>query len=196
MKNIINRLKSKFTKKPKFEGINNPIQFAFSCGGIDYYEFVDAFNLPAHRGMQLMVELDLMRSKVNEDYLKKHTQAVDAVLLNPSKIDVFKIKQINDQLKERLNFIAFDIDSLYKVAAVHFFDKTEHPEIYDKKYAVKKIELWRKNADIEDFFLQQPLVRLFPFLENQQENLKNYQEVVNKLNHLHLENLSVGTLKK
>ncbi len=189
-----NWILSKLPKKKKpFAGIKQEIRYAFTCGGVDYYEFADPFNIPPHRGYALFLEWSLMKAKITEEYLNKHAEANDAILKKDHK-NVFEaktdFKKVNDQLKERMRFLAFDLENLYRVAAVHFFDKNESPEIYDKDHAMEKIASWRRHATIEDFFLQLPIVRLFPFLQVQEENLKNYDQVVNQLNNLHLENLS------
>jgi len=180
-------------KKVKFAGVEHEIRYAFTCAGVDYYEFADPFNIPPHRGYHLLREWSLMKAKITEEYLAKQVEVVDAILQKDHK-NVFEakteVKRINDQLKERLKYLAFDLENLYRVASVHYFTKDEHPEVYDLDLAVKKITSWKKNTTVEDFFLQQPLVRLFPFLEGQAENLKNYEEVVSKLNSLHLGNLS------
>lgn len=185
-------------KKDKPKNTKHETRYAFTCGGVDYYELADPFKIPPQRGYHLLREWSLMKAKITEEYLQKQTDAVDIILKKDHK-NVFdaktEIRAINEQLKERLKFIAFDFDNLYRVAAVHFFDSNENIDIFDLDYAVKKIESWKKNGTVDNFFLQTPLIRLFPFLENLNENLKNYEEVVNKLNNLHLEKLYPSILK-
>lgn len=172
---------------------NYEVKYAFTCEGVDYYEFADPMNIPPHRGYHLLKEWGLMKAKITKEYIEKHIEASEAVLSRDHK-NVFEakteFKRINDQLKERIVYMAFDLESLYRVAAVHFFSKEEHADIYDLEVAMKKISSWKKNANVEDFFLQQPLKKLFTYLEGQDENLKNYVEVERNLNSLHMDNLS------
>lgn len=185
--------------KVKFDRIKHQINFAFSCAGTDYYEFADPFNMPPQRGYNLLLEWSLMKAKVTDEYLQKHAEFSDSLLAKDHK-NVFEaktdFKKVNDQLKERLSYLAFDVENLYRVAAVHFFDKDENPEIFDRDHALQKIKHWKQHAKVSDFFFQQPMLKLFPFLEGQEENIQNFEEVVSRLNSFHLANLSVPTSGK
>lgn len=180
--NLINRLLKK-TRFPKHE---HEIAYAFSCGGTDYFQFKDFSNIPAVRGLKTMVFHEEMRMKCSLEYLRLHVDAMEGILTS-KRINIFDIKKLNDQLKQRLN-IAIETELIYKLASVVFFDKKENIEDYDFSYNTLKIKHW-KTHHANDFFLLQPLQQLIPSLKDVNVNLDMYSIVVEKLNVMHLENL-------
>ncbi len=189
--NLIKSISSYFQKKPKdfipFKDSKYIIKYAFTIGGIDYYCFDDTFNLPYERGLKAISFYEESRMKCSLEYLKLHTEAIDNIL-NSKSIKIYDIKKLNDQLAERLKFVV-DIDLLYKLASVIFFDKNEIPTTYEFKYNVEKIEHWKKHKDIGDFFLQMPIVRLIPFLKESNQISQDYAEALRKINRHHLDNI-------
>lgn len=132
-----------------------------------------------------MVFYEEFRMKCTLEYLQLHVKAVDNILTK-QKIDIYAIKGLNDQLKQRLD-IALDTELLYKIASIVFFDRQENIEDYDYNYNAKKIERFKK---MPGFFLQQSLMTLLPVLKDSDLNLAAYSTVVESLNRVHLENLS------
>lgn len=179
-------LLDKLLRRNKFPVTKHETKYAFTCGGIEYFQFTDFNNIPALRGMKTVVYYEELRMKCTLEFLKLHTEAVDNILMG-QKIDVYAIKKLNDQLKQRLD-IALDTELLYKIASIVFFDKAENIEDYDFNYNAKKVELWKKHK-ANDFFLQQPLQELLPVLKDFPGNFQMYSQVVQKLNSLHLESL-------
>ena len=102
--------------------------------------------------------------RCSREFLLKYTSAIDEVLKS-NKIDIFKIHELNSMLKDRLSLTA-DIDLCYRLASIVFFDSSEKPEVWEPEYGEKKIARWKKEGDVESFFLQQPLKELMPFLKN------------------------------
>lgn len=173
-------------KRSLFPKHDHEIAFAFTSGGVDYYQFKDFSNIPAVRGLKTMVFHEEMRMKCSLEYLKLHVDAIEGILTS-KRINIFEIKKLNDQLKQRLN-IAIETELVFKLASIVFFDKKEDIEDYDFTYNLAKIKHWKKyNAD--NFFLLQPLQQLIPSLEDVNVNLQMYSTVVEKLNAMHLENL-------
>lgn len=176
-------------KIPKYDGITMPIEYAFSVNGVDYWRFSDSFNIPPVRGLKAVTFFEEARMRCSAEYLQKHTETINELLTQP-KIDIFKIKTLNDQLRERISWKMPELELLYKVASVVFFDKTENPANYDFTYNQKKIDSWKKHGkEGIDFFLSMPLQILMPFLSEQPENLQIYSQVVEELNKMDLENL-------
>lgn len=185
--------KNSSKKKPAqdaFTDTAHRVKFAFSIGGVDYYEMDDLFNIPYKRGLAAMSVYEELRMKCSYEYIKAHADAMDNILTAPkfNMTSAMQMKKLNDQLKERLTWIT-DLDLAYKLAAVVFFDTTEKPELYEPKYAAEKIALWKKHEGVGDFFLREPLQRLVPFLKDAELNLKVYSEVISELNKVHLENI-------
>ncbi|MCL1933529.1 MAG: hypothetical protein FWF53_06950 [Candidatus Azobacteroides sp.] len=182
--------KNKFKNwKKKFPEQKYMIEEAFSIGGQKYYQFTDVFNLPVERGLTALMVYEETRMKCSVEYLQKHIEATRKILRS-DKIDIFRINQLNEQLNERVNF-ALDIDLIYKLASVVYFDENENPSLYDGEYCREKIGFWKKNKEVADFFLQQPLTELLPYLKNADFNLNEYSTANGELNRIHSERLSM-----
>ena len=171
-------------KNNKLPVTKHPVKLAFIIDGVDYYQFEDFNNIPAMRGLKTMVFYEEVRMKCTPEYLNLHCQAIDEIL-GKDKIDIFNIKKLNDQMKQRLD-MALDTDLVYKLATVVFFDLKENIEDYDFDYNRKKADVFRKHPS---FFLLKPLQELLPVLTHIDENLEKYSQVVNQLNQVHLETL-------
>jgi hypothetical protein len=174
--------------KKVFPDAKHVIEFAFSVAGKDYYRFVDHLNIPYERALSCLVYYREVDMNIDHDLLKQHLEAVNKILTGTT-IDIFKIKQLNDQLLQKLQ-LPKDPELLYKLASVVFFDSEENPALYEWEHGKKKIEFWKQNASLQDFFLQKPIVDLIPYLQYAGENLETFSRMVQDVNKLHLENLS------
>lgn len=171
-------------KEPKevFPEVKHRITEAFKSGGVQYYKFDDLFNLPYQRGMAALDVYTEATMKCDYAFLKLVTDA-NNTLFSGKKIgfdEIAKLKKNNDILRERLDYVVAP-DMLYKVASVVFFDATENPYKYDAKYCAEKVERWKREMSVDDFFLQQPIRSLFPFLEGAVLSLGQYSEIIKEL---------------
>lgn len=160
------------------------IEYAFTCGGTKYYQFADINNLPYERGLMALDVYREVEMRCSRDFLDRYQKAMEEILHDGRKIDIYKLNSMNEMLKQRLA-MATDVDLLYKLASVAFFDKTENPCVYDAQYAEKKIAKWRKDAKVADFFSQKPLKELMPFLAKQKIDLNTYSTISEEINKLH-----------
>lgn len=175
--------------KNKFPESKHIIEPAFTVGGIQYYCFKDIFNLPYKRALQALVYYREVSLNIDREYIEMHIQAVRNALTptaNKKIIDVNAAYAMNEQLAQRLK-LPPDVDMLYKLAAIVYFDANEKPENYEFDYGAKKIEFWKKHKSVEDFFLQTPLQELIPFLKEAGKNLNTYQEMIKETKKKHLE---------
>lgn len=168
------------------------IEYAFTCGGTKYYRFADITNLPYERGLMALQTYNEVDMRCSRPFLLHYADTIDQLLHQP-QIDIFKINQLNQLLKQRLTLIT-DTDLLYRLAAVCFFDKTENPAVYEPDYAEKKIAKWRKDKGVHDFFTQMPLLELMPFLQNVDTDLDTYSAMCDELNKIHSECLRLASL--
>ena len=120
--------------------------------------------------------------------------AIDDIL-HQQKIDIFKIQQLNELLKQRLQ-MPTDVDLLYKLASICFFDKSENPAVYEPAYAEKKIAKWRKDKGVRDFFMQTPLLELMPFLKSVNTDLDTFSELQKEIKIIHSECLRLASSAK
>jgi hypothetical protein len=185
---MINWIKSKLKREPRFK--NYPelrAVFAFSSGGVDYFELEDSNDLNQGRGFAALNYYKELSMSCTRPFLVAHTTAIDKIVRNPKTIDIIEVAKLNLQLKERTELI---IDSLtpYKVASVIFFDKTENPYSFDYAYALKKIEKWKKES-VSSFFLQQPLKSLIPSSLWSEENLESYMKIAREIDLEHYQTI-------
>ena len=180
-------LKSIFKKSNSFNREGLIVSHAFTCGGTEYFELDSIYNLPTQRGKAAIQIYEEVRMKCEYEDLLAHTAAVDNLFKGDIKFkELAQLKKLNDSLSERLK-IAIDPDLIYKLASVVFFNKTESPIIWDAEYAKKKIALWKKHMDVNDFFLSEPMTRLMPFLKLPAVNFQSFSQVAEELRNVHWE---------
>lgn len=179
LKNIFVKQKGSFAKAGVI------IKPAFTIGGVEYFEMENIYNLPYKRGAQAVRVYEEVRMKCDLEYIKAHCTAINNLFQGKEITfkELSKMKQLNDQLLERLNYIV-DTDIIYKLAAVVFFDKSESPHVYDEAHGRKKIEQWKKHESVADFFLHEPMLRLLPFLKQREMNFQTYSKTVKEINRL------------
>lgn len=170
------------------------IEYAFTCGRTKYYRFADITNLPYERGLMALVAYNELDMRCSRDFLIRYQGAIDDIL-HQQKIDIFKIQQLNELLKQRLQ-MPTDVDLLYKLASICFFDKSENPAVYEPAYAEKKIAKWRKDKGVRDFFMQTPLLELMPFLKSANTDLDTFSELQKEIKMIHSECLRLASSAK
>ena len=163
------------------------IEYAFTSGGTKYYRYADIHNLPYDRGLTAMQVYNEVEMRCSLEFLKLYTKTVEDILM-AKDINIYNLKAANDILKQRLQ-LSVDVELLYRLASVCFFDKTENPRVYDQQYAEKKIAKWRKDAKVADFFSQIPMRELMPFLARVNFDLDTYTPINEQLNQSHSETL-------
>ena len=64
-------------------------EFAFKCGGVDYFEFVDKHNLPYERGIDtLTFYQENAKQGHNRLYIRLTNAAMNKLLSDPKKINL------------------------------------------------------------------------------------------------------------
>ena len=185
---IMNFFQKLFPPKDHFADSKQVIEYAFTSGGIDYYQHVDEMNMPYRRALKALTFYKELDMKCDRLYLESHIKAMEN-LFGGKKIgfdELAKMKRLNDQLKERVEWIVVD-DHIYKIASVRFFDKNENPDDYDYKYNEKKIARWKASESTTDFFLREPIQRLLPFLKSAPVDWESYSVALHDLSRSHLE---------
>jgi len=170
------------------------VEEAFEVGGVMYYRFADISNLEYRRGLMAYTVYNELDMRCTREYLLKHVVAMTN-LLSGSEIDIYKIKALNDQMRQRME-LTTDVDLMYKLASVIYFDKNENPASYDTDYCEKKIAHWKEHKGVADFFLTQPLTELMPFLHSVDTDLDSYSILNHRLNEVHSELLRMLSSKK
>jgi len=184
------------TQKARHSNLPNTdyaIEYSFTINGIKYYRFLDIMNLPVDRAMAVIPYYEEMRMRTTREFLLQHTEEVSKILTNRSTIDLNRLGLLNQQLKERLNFIV-EPNTILKIASVLYFDASENIYDYDPLYGDKKIEQWKKHKG-DSFFFMQPISSLMNVSNKSQEDLTSYLNLLKIVTQNHLENL-LSTLSK
>lgn len=192
MKLLKTLLRKIFRRRAKsiFPNVENSIERVFTLEGVDYYAFTSTSDTACLRAIKVMTFYTELTMRVDAEYLDLHLEACDKIF-NSTRVDIYKLKQYHDFLKERRKWIV-DTDLVYKLASVVYFDASENPLDYDFEYNQKKIALWKRQAKITDFFFSAPIIRLIPFLRNVEVNLQEYSTVIGEIKAHQLKNLSLN----
>jgi hypothetical protein len=169
------------------------LEFAFKCGDVDYFEFVDKNNLPYERGLEALTFYQEMQNGVTNDYIKAYNAKMNQLLSDPKKINLNEIIKLQSRFEERCNYIVSK-EIIYKVASVAFVDKNEPLTRYDFKANEKKIKNWKENAG-DSFFLSMPIKKLIPFLQQSEHTSLMYLNVVEKIEKIQQDILLLQTLE-
>lgn len=179
-------IKNILRKKTNFKTFNNSTAVeAFKFKGTVYYHFEDTFKLPAGRALCALAIYEELRMRCTAEYLNKHIAATE-ILINKNKLNDLAI--INNNLKERLTLAPFP-DHIYKLASVIYFDEQESPFGYDFEYNRKKIERWKTDPDILNFFLTIQFQDLIPFGSISKEHAASYFNVAAMIDKKHQQKL-------
>ena len=179
--------------KPTYKS-DYPLEYAFTCNGVEYFEFVDKNNLPYERGLEALTFYQEMQNGVTNDYLKAYNAKMNQLLSDPRKINLNEIIKLQARFEERCNYIVSK-DIIYKVASVAFVDKNEPLTRYDFKMNEKKIANWKENAG-DSFFLSMPIKKLVPFLQKSGDTSLMYLNIVEKMDKIQQDILSLQTLER
>lgn len=169
---------------------------AFRHNGKVYYHFANNFKGATGRTICALAIYEELRMRCTADYLRLHIEATKNYL-NPKdgRIRLTELAKINNNLEERLNLAPFP-DHIYKLASVIFFDETESPFSYDFKYNKKKIDQWKKDPEILDFFLKMQFEDLIPYGSMPKEHVKRYFVVTDLIDKNHQQTLQDKLSKK
>lgn len=165
-----------------------PVECVFELGGKNYFAFADLNNQPAGRTLAALPLFMQLKINCQYDFLQLFVTGMESVLSDPQKISIEKFVTLKNMIKDRLNW-AFTPDLVYKYASVVYFDEHENPDTYDEAYNEKKIEFWKQNKGMQDFFLSEPITRLIPHLRAVSGSFPMYSSVILKAQSLQLEAL-------
>jgi hypothetical protein len=174
---MLNWLKKK-SPKPVFnlhhEDIKHQVEVAFEVKGKKYYRFKKELQLPAGRYKYVYSMLRETDLRMNLETLKNFVTEFKNVLNGgPKKIiaigDLWKL--INN-LESRIS-LAFEPETVERLASVVYFDDTEDLSTWDRKHGLEKVAFWKANKSM-DFFLTSPMGELLGVSGISIESLEEY----------------------
>jgi len=117
-----------------------------------------------------MDRINEIEQRVDAKYMDTFQKLLDQYL---NKGELSNIAILNNNLRERRQYV-FNVELLYNLASVWFFDKSENCYTYDYEYAEKKIARWKKDKDLLAFFLQTELKNYMPLPDIVSKNIMTY----------------------
>lgn len=167
--------KKNITKFP--QAAEYAVEEAFSIKGRPFFQFVDSSNIPAGRSLAALKYYLPLQTSCDEKYLGWFQKSMDVILSDTKSISIEKLIGLKNQLKDRLELYVHP-KHLYKYASVVYMDKDENPYTYDEVANDKKIEFWKANTGMQEFFFAEPITKLLPFLKNARFSAPAYSVAV------------------
>jgi len=171
-KGLFDFLKSKPKEKQPDWLVSPDVQtrYVFTSNGVDYYELTNGYNMYYERYMAAQDRLNEIEQRCDKKYLDLYQDLLDDYL---KKGDLVNIAILNKNLRDLRGYV-FNVNLLYNLAAVWYFDKNENPFTFDHEYCDNKISDWKKDKEALSFFLQAPIREYLPQLNISKEDLRVY----------------------
>ena len=168
-----------------FHNIHHPdyagkLELAFSDGGVDYYTFKNDLDTRTGRHMVIQNFLQEVNLRMDPERLKTYINTIRAEL-DGSKgtVNVGNAIVYLEQMKS-LTELAFEPDTVYRLASAIYFDATEDITTWDKEHNDKKIKGWKESGTL-GFFYRKPLSELIGLKDISEDVLRDYLEKVRHL---------------
>lgn len=135
------------------------IEEAFTSGGIKYYNFKKDHEVRAGRYIIIANFLQEVFFRMDREMLRMYVTRIK------SEIDGTKGQiNIGNALEflghmDKLTGLAFESDTMYRLASAVYFDDTELLNTWDQKHNEHKIQGWKEDGTL-DFFFKRPFSEL------------------------------------
>lgn len=182
---VANKKKKARASKAEIWNIHHPeiadkIEYSFTCKGVKYYQFKKDSQIRYGRYMVLQNFLQEVNFRMSTDTLKTYiTKLTDQLNGTKGVINVGNALELLGHMKH-LTELAFEPDTVYRMASVLFFDENENLIAWDKAHNEKKINAWKSEATL-DFFYKRPFIELTGLRDISETDLQNYLDKVSKL---------------
>lgn len=192
MNKIIKWVKSLFKKKLP-EGLYNihhpemagKTEFAFECDGVKYYRAVKDYVLPVGRFKWVDAFLYEVELRMNLKTLNAYLDVIDKNISGANgNINLTKVWRTVHAMRTRTKDLAWEPETVKRLASVVYFDETEDLRDYDAEYGKKKIESWDKKKTLE-YITTRPMGELLNVgnfsVDSLLKYMKEAQEVIQDL---------------
>lgn len=164
---------------PKLQ-TGHKLELVFYSGGKPHFQLSDQFNTFSERGLEAYQAYEEILMRIDSNELKETVKKLKSIT-NSKEIQLTEIIRIVNNIEERQNFALPPREMIWRMGAIAYIDETESPYGYDHVYAMKKIATWKKNGDVDDFFLCQQLRDLMPLPELSKEIYQSLQATSDKI---------------
>jgi len=162
----MNKLFNLFRKKEPAFNLHHPdiaskIVFAFECGGKKYYRFGTKeesreLDMPTGRYKFYLAFLEEVNLRMTLDTLNKYLAELRKALEGGAgQVKIGRAWELIISMEGRTK-LAFEPDTVRRLASVTFFDENEDLSDYDRAYNEAKIANWEKHGKY-GFFLTMPI---------------------------------------
>lgn len=154
----------------EFHNIHHPdyigqLEEAFTVRGVQYWCFKHDTRIPMGRYMFIQNFLQEVLYRMTVDrlkaYIDKIRSQIDGSSVNKEgtpSINIGNAIVFLDQMKN-LTELAFEPETVYRLASVIYFDETEDVTRWDPEHNKKKIAAWKEDGTL-DFFYGRPFIEL------------------------------------
>lgn len=176
---------------PKILNINHPslygkTEFAFDSGGTKYYNFKADTEVRYGRYVILQAYMQEYNLRMDLDLHKENIKKLKG-WLNPAldshggvvPIRIDKCNELLEIMEQRAN-LAFEPETVYRLASCLFFDEQEILSDYDKEYNEVKIARWKED-NTTDFFFHRLFIESTRLRITSKTDLLNYLKQVPEL---------------
>lgn len=175
---------------PKIHNLYNPaytdkVEFSFEANGVKYYSFKTDTDMRYGRYVILQTFLQEYYLRTDLDTLRGNIKSLKN-WLNPkvgkdggARIEMGKVCELLDIMEQQAE-IAFEPETVYRLASCIYFDDKEILSSYDKEHNEKKIVSW-KEANTVDFFFDKLFQELTNLRVTSKDDLLNYLDKVPQL---------------
>lgn len=134
---------------PEYHGMIEP---AFEAGGVQYHCFKKDSEMRYGRYIFMQDFLQETQLRMSLDQAKKDN-AVMTAWLDGSKgqINIGKVLEILSIHRQQFD-LAFEPDTVFRLASCLYFDESEDLRTWDKKYNEAKIQRWKESHTVDFFF--------------------------------------------
>lgn len=157
----------------------NKTEFAFEANGKKYYNFKRDTDMRYGRYIVMQTFLQEYYLRIDLETLKKDIQKLKS-WLNPTinngkgQLELGKSLELLSIMEQRAN-IAFEPDTVYRLASCLYFDDQEILIDYDRHHNEKKIAAW-KEAKTTDFFFNKLFQDVTQLMVTSRDALISYLE--------------------
>lgn len=174
---------------PKIHNLYNPayegkIEFSFEAEGIKYYSFKADTDMRYGRYVIMQTFLQEYHLRTDLETLKGNIKQLKKCL-NPTvkdgkgQLELGKALELLE-IMEQQSEIAFEPETVYRLASCIYFDEKELINAYDKDHNETKIARW-KEANTVDFFFDKLFQELTNLRVTSKDDLLNYLDKVPQL---------------
>lgn len=172
-------------KSDKVWNIHHPeiastIEESFKVAGKQYYTFKKDTIIRYGRYLVLQAFLQEVNFRMSTDTLKTYIAKItESINGTKGTINIGTALEYLGHMKN-LTELAFEPDTIYRLASCIFFDESEDLRTWDKKHNELKIMAWREDGTI-DFFYNKLFQELTGLSDTSETAIRDYLEKVGEL---------------